>query len=90
MSKLRLAPILDEKPVKLTIELPAPLYRAVTLYAQALARENGGATIDPAKLVAPMIERFIRGDKAFRKIQTKEGAIAPSISEKSPLSFAPD
>ena len=90
MSKLRLAPLLDEKPVKMTVELPASLHRALTLYAQALARENGGATIEPAKLVAPMIERFIRGDKAFRKIQNDGSVGAPSISEKSPLSFAPD
>lgn len=90
MSKLRLAPIVDEKPVKMTVELPASLHRALKLYAQALARENGGATIDPAKLVAPMIERFIRGDKAFRKIQNERGAAAPTIIGKSPLSFAPD
>ena len=82
MSKLRLAPLIDEKPVKMTVELPASLHRALTLYAQALAKENGGATIEPAKLVAPMIERFIRGDKAFRKIQTEGSAGAPSLIEK--------
>ena len=90
MSKLRLAPLLDEKPVKMTVELPASLHRALTLYAQALAKDNGGATIEPAKLVAPMIERFIRGDKAFRKIQNDESAGAPSLIGKSPLSFSPD
>ncbi len=90
MSKLRLAPIFDEKPVKMTVELPASLHRALTLYAQALAKENGGAAIEPAKLVAPMIDWFMRGDKAFQKLQNDGSARSPSISEKSPLSFAPD
>jgi hypothetical protein len=90
MSKLRLGLVLDEKPIKLTIEMPAPLHRALSLYAQALAKENGGATIDPARLVAPMIERFIQGDKAFRKMQNAGRAGSAAINEKSRLSSAPD
>lgn len=65
MSKLRLGPIVDEKPVKMTIELPAALHRSLIKYAQLLARETGATTIDPSKLVAPMLDRFIKGDKAF-------------------------
>jgi hypothetical protein len=90
MSKLRLTPVLDEKPVKMTVEFPASLHRALTLYAHALSKEAGGATIDSSKLVAPMIERFIRGDKAFRKIQNERSARPASIIGKAPLSFAPD
>ena len=90
MSKLRLAPIVDEKPVKMTVELPASLHRALTLYAQALAKDNGGATIEPAKLVAPMIDWFIRGDKAFQKFKNDGRARSPSLIGKSPLSVAPD
>jgi hypothetical protein len=67
MNKLRLGPILDEKPVKITIELPAMLHHNLTKYAQILARETGSSTIDPSRLVAPMLDRFMKGDKAFLK-----------------------
>ena len=67
MSKLRLGPILDEKPVRMTIELPATLHHSLTKYAQILARETGSATIEPSRLVAPMLDRFMKGDKAFLK-----------------------
>ncbi len=65
MTKLRLGPIIDEKPVKLTIELPAALHHSLVKYAQLLARESGSAKIEPSRLVAPMLDRFMRGDKAF-------------------------
>jgi hypothetical protein len=67
MNKLRLGPILDEKPVKITIELPAPLHHSLVKYAQILARETGSATIEPSRLVAPMLDRFMKGDKVFLK-----------------------
>lgn len=66
MSKLRLGAILDEKPVKLTVELPAALHRDLLAYAEALGQQTGQA-IDPVKLVAPMVERFMATDRAFAK-----------------------
>lgn len=72
MSKLRLGPVLTEKPVKLTVELPAALHRDLTLYAEILAGEGGqGKTppIGPAALVAPMLEKFIAADREFIKIR---------------------
>ena len=54
MPKLRLGPVLDEKPVKLTIDVPASVHRDLLSYAEALGRETG-QTIDPAKLVAPYL-----------------------------------
>jgi hypothetical protein len=66
MSKLRLGPILDEKPVKLTVDLPAAIHRDLLAYAEVLSRETGQA-IDPAKLVAPMLSRFMSTDRAFAK-----------------------
>ena len=36
MSKLRLGAILDEKPVKLTVDLPAAIHRDLLLYADYL------------------------------------------------------
>ena len=66
MSRLKLGTILDEKPVKLTIEVPAPVHRDLIAYAEALGRETG-QVIDPAKLVAPMLGRFMATDRAFAK-----------------------
>lgn len=69
MSKLRLGPILDEKPVRVSIELSAQLYRDLTAYGSAIARESGQSNVEPTKLIAPMLEKFIRGDKAFAKMR---------------------
>jgi hypothetical protein len=66
MSKLRLGAILDEKPVKLTVDLPAAVHRDLLAYAEVLGRETGQA-IDPAKIVAPMLARFMATDRAFAK-----------------------
>lgn len=75
MSKLRLGAILDEKPVKLTVDLPAPVHRDLLAYAEVLGRETGQA-IDPARLVAPMLGRFMAADRAFAKARrSARGAI---------------
>jgi hypothetical protein len=66
MSKLRLGAVLDEKPVKLTVDLPAAIHRDLLAYAEVLGRETGQA-IEPAKLVAPMLARFMATDRAFAK-----------------------
>ena len=66
MSKLKLGRILDEKPVKLTVELPASTYRDLVAYGEALHRESS-QTIEPARMVAPMLGRFMASDRAFSK-----------------------
>ena len=66
MSKLPLGPILDEKPVRLTVELPASTYRDLVAYGEALHRESN-QTIKPVRLVAPMLARFMASDRAFAK-----------------------
>ena len=67
MTKLKLAAIEDDKPVKLTVELPATVHRSLVAYAEAIGREGGQAAPEPAKLIAPMIERFMATDRAFGK-----------------------
>ncbi len=67
MTKLKLGPIADEKPVKVTVELPAPLHRDLIAYAAVLAREAGQPAVDPTKLIVPMLERFIVTDRGFAK-----------------------
>lgn len=67
MTKLKLGPLADDKPVKITIELPAALHRDLIAYADLLTREGGQPVADPAKLIAPMIARFMATDRAFAK-----------------------
>lgn len=67
MSKLKLATIEDDKPVKLAIELPAAVHRNLVAYAEAIGRESSQPAPDPAKIVAPMIERFMATDRAFAR-----------------------
>jgi hypothetical protein len=67
VTKLKLGAIVDDKPIKVTVELPALLHRDLVAYAEILARENGQLVTDPAKLIAPMIQRFIATDRGFAK-----------------------
>ncbi|MFT4276030.1 MAG: DUF2274 domain-containing protein [Rhodopseudomonas sp.] len=73
MTKLKLGPIADDKPVKITIELPAALHRDLTAYASVLAHETGQPTADPIKLIIPMLERFIATDRGFAKARRSAG-----------------
>ena len=66
MSRLRLGPILEDKPVKLTIECPARLHRLLGDYARAHAAEHALATpVSIERLIVPMLERFIATDRGF-------------------------
>jgi hypothetical protein len=65
MSKLKLGPLEDETPVKLTLDLPAAIHRDLIAYAQAHAAETGGKAAEPTRLVAPMLARFMATDRAF-------------------------
>lgn len=67
MAKLKLGPIVDDKPVKVTLELPASLHRNLTAYAEILGREAGQAATGPVRLIVPMLERFIATDREFAK-----------------------
>lgn len=68
MTKLKLGPLMDDKAVKLTVELPAALHRDLVAYANALAEETPGVpAADPAKLVAPMLARFMATDRVFAR-----------------------
>ena len=71
MAKLKLGAITDDKPVKLTVELPAVVHRDLLAYAKALARETGQPIADPSKLVAPILAQFMATDRAFAKARRK-------------------
>lgn len=67
MTRLTLSDLTDEKPVRLTIEIPARLHRELLAYAVAL--NNGEERDAPAaeRLIAPMIARFIATDRSFAR-----------------------
>lgn len=65
MSKLKLQRIEDDKPVRLTVELPAALHRDLVSYGEILGRDSGGPPVDPVKLIVPMVQRFIATDRGF-------------------------
>lgn len=67
MTKLKLGPLTEDKPVKISVELPAAVQRDLAAYAEVLGRTTGQAIADPGKLIVPMLERFMATDRAFAK-----------------------
>ena len=92
MAKLKLGVIADDRPVKLTIELPATVHRDLVAYGQVLARETGQGAVEPAKLIAPMLGRFMATDRAFAKLrrgtalpgQTSRSGLVPEEGDEAP------
>ena len=84
MTKLKLGPLANDKPIKVTIDLPAAVHRDLVAYAEVLGRETGQPVEDPAKLIAPMVERFMATDRGFakaRRASSKTVRIALSSTE---------
>jgi hypothetical protein len=69
MVKLKLGALEDDKPVKVTVELPAAVHRELLAYAEVLAQETGKPVSDPVKLIPPMIERFMATDRVFARMR---------------------
>lgn len=87
MVKLKLGVIDDDKPVKVSIELPASVHRDLVAYSQVLARETGRPIGDPVKLISPMIDRFMATDRVFAKARraamSSQGQSAPKEADHS-------
>ncbi len=83
MAKLKLGAITNDKPVRVTHDLPPAVHRDLVAYAEALARETGGA-VEPVKLIAPMLERFMSTDRAFAAARRRRQT--PFETEPSPRS----
>lgn len=81
MAKLKLDKIPDDKPVRLSIQLPAAIHRDLVAYAAALGRETGQGNVEPAKLIGPMLARFMATDRAFAKLRRTEAAPEASGSQ---------
>lgn len=76
MAKLKLGPIADDRPVKLTIELPAAVHRDLVAYAEILGRETGQPAAEPVRLIIPMLQRFIATDRGFAR-ERRENSKSP-------------
>ena len=64
--KLKLGPIPDDKPVRVTITLSAELAALLRSYADAVgSRSSKPLTVE--RIVPPMLERFIRTDRVFMR-----------------------
>lgn len=74
MAKLKLSAVLDDKPVRIAIDLPADTHRMLVAYAEAMARETG-QPVEPNRLVAPMLDRFMVTDRAF--VRGRKGVSNP-------------
>ncbi|MCL8384783.1 DUF2274 domain-containing protein [Xanthobacter aminoxidans] len=86
MPKLKLSEILDEKPVKVTVELPAKLHRDLVAYSEILSRENNQSPTEPSRLIVPMLERFIATDRGFAKARR---AAPPDLADEQSLGSLP-
>lgn len=73
MTKLKLSAIPDDKPVKVTVDLPAALHRDLVTYAEVLSRETGQTVGEPVRLIVPMLERFIATDRGFARSRKEPG-----------------
>ena len=76
MEKLKISALPDNKPVKVTLELPAQVHRDLVAYAEVLSRKTS-QKVEPAKLIAPMLAQFMATDRAFSKARRKpaEGGV---------------
>ncbi len=71
MVTLKLGSILEDKPVKVRIELPAAPPHDLVAFAEVLARETGRPVTGPVKLMALMNQRFIATDRGFAKARCR-------------------
>lgn len=78
MAKLKLGVVLDDRPVKLTVEVSAATHRDLVRYGQVLAQETGQKPVETVKLIEPMLVRFMATDRAFARLKKPDGNSAES------------
>jgi hypothetical protein len=72
MTKLKLSDLAADKPVRVSVDLPARVHRDLTAYASVLGKGQDGI-ISPEKLIAPMLARFMATDRAFVNARRASG-----------------
>ncbi|MEH2477993.1 hypothetical protein V1282_001350 [Nitrobacteraceae bacterium AZCC 2146] len=88
MTKLKLGPLADDKPVKIAVELPAAIHRDLVNYAEVLGRTTGqavsherGKAGDCGELNHP--GQMMENESAERTILAGRGISAPSTNPNS-------
>ena len=74
MTRLKLADLANEKPVRLTLEIPARLHRDLTAYALAVNGGDSKGAPSVERLIPAMLERFVATDRAFAKARRSSQA----------------
>jgi hypothetical protein len=64
----------DDKPIKVTVELPTQVHRDLVAYGKVLKPQTGQIIADPAKLIVPMVERFVATDRGFAKLRRSQAS----------------
>jgi hypothetical protein len=78
VTKLKLGPLADDKPVKITVEIPASLHRDLTAYADALGRANGQNITEPSPTDAEFPWPELRSALAdIARLASPEAAVSP-------------
>jgi hypothetical protein len=67
MTRISLADITDEKPVRLTVEMPAKLHRDLQDYCLALSQGATAGVPAPERVIPAMIEKFIASDRSYAR-----------------------
>lgn len=67
MTRLTLADLADEKPVRITLELPARIHRDLLAYARAVNGGEAQGAPGCERLIPAMLERFIATDRGFAR-----------------------
>jgi hypothetical protein len=67
MVTLKLNIVPNDKPLKVTVELPAAVHRDLVAYAELLEKQSDQRIPDPSKLIAPMVQRFMATDRGFAR-----------------------
>lgn len=82
MARLKIEALLDDKPVRVTLQLPPSVHRDLVAYAEAVGVQSGQPVGDAVKLIVPMLTRFMATDRAFAKSRRK-----PHVSGKKGIAL---
>ncbi len=71
MTALKLGPIADDKPVRVTLDVPAEVHRDLAAYAETHAAATGQPSGGPGKIIVPMLVQFMASDREFLKLRRR-------------------
>ncbi|WP_257169670.1 DUF2274 domain-containing protein [Bradyrhizobium sp. SRS-191] len=79
--KLKITALPDERPVKITVEIPAGVHRDLLIYAELIASQSSQEVVDPGRLMVAMARRFMGADRTFLKLKSR--STEPSLNKQS-------